>query len=53
MTEEERSAVQALGGSTWARKVIEAALKRALNRGEKLPRAYLRHLEKSKKRPKG
>ncbi len=49
MTEEELSAVKAMGGSTWARGILEAALKRAASKGAKLPRAYLRYLEKSKK----
>ncbi len=53
MTEEELSAVRAMGGSTWARKTLEAALKRALNRGEELPSAYEQYLEKCKQRPKG
>ena len=53
MTEEGLLAVRAMGGSTWARKTLEAALKRALSRGEELPRAYEKYLEKCKQRPKG
>lgn len=44
LTDEVRAAVTAMGGSTWARGVLEAALKRAAKRGEKLPRAYLKTL---------
>ncbi len=42
LTDEVREAVTAMGGSTWARGVLEAALKRAAKRGEELPRAYLK-----------
>ena len=48
LTEEVRSAVKAMGGSTWARGVIESALKRAADQGKALPRAYLKTLSPKK-----
>ncbi len=47
MTTEMKSAVDKMGGSTWARGILDAALKRAAKRGVKLPRAYMKFIEKN------